>query len=320
MVPEIITTFSLQVDAAKKMKCDQIHTFVNMMVNIGIQLAQLVLMGFLGPELIPLSVEARVAMAELPALQTALKTAVEESVIQSTQTRIDALKKILDKALSDKGKLSWMTTYGPLDQRVKDTGNARNFAWSNVLLYNFAFYEMAAYTDLKKVYNFKNMAIGPGISHGTICTGFEGDFVDNNAGNRDNLAARLSSVFESGRKQRQALFKALYRGFVTNAGEQSGTAMWLTTRNWEGPSSVLEDMRDISKMEEFVPSYPPFFRTRLINLQRYQDGSSQESDHRHPHHRLQLHQVRLPRRRCLALSKGFDGNQRQRPLRLLSPC
>ncbi|KAH7360272.1 hypothetical protein BKA65DRAFT_181486 [Rhexocercosporidium sp. MPI-PUGE-AT-0058] len=252
MVPEIISTFTLQVDAAKKMKCDQLHTFVNMMVNLGIQLAQVVLVGFLSPEMGVLTVEARAMIAELRALETAVVTTVEDSVIQSMQSKISELKTSIEKARANVGKLSFLTTYGPLDQRVKDTGMARNFAWSNVVMYNFGYMEMMAYSDLKKLYNFNNGFIGPGIGHGTMCSEFEGDFVDNNPGNRDNLAARLSSVFESGRKQRQAMFKALYQGFLPAPGQPSGTATWLKTRDWAGPGSVLEDMRDISEMEEEI--------------------------------------------------------------------
>jgi hypothetical protein len=250
MIPEIVTTFTLQVDAAKKLKCDQLHTVVSIAVSIGIQLAQQVLAGFLAPELGVLSLSARIAMQELESLEKAAAAAVEESVVQSLQAQMAELKKTIEQGMVSVGKMSWMTTLGPIDERVIETNTPRNFGWSNVLLYNFGMLEGMAYTDLKKVYNFNNQFIGPGISHGTICSEFEGDFNDNNAGNRDGLAGRLSSVFESGRRSRQAMFKALYQGYVANPGEPSGTAMWLKTRDWMGPGSVMEDMRDISKIEE----------------------------------------------------------------------
>ncbi|KAK0101373.1 hypothetical protein ONS95_006548 [Cadophora gregata] len=252
MVPEIISTFTLQVYPAKKLKCDQLHTFVSMMVNIGIQLAQVVLVGFLGPEMGVLSVEVRAAMEELAALEVNVAKTVEQTMVSTMTSRMQELKKTISDAQKNVGKLNWLTTLGPLDQRVKNTQIPRNFMWSNVLMFNFGYMEMMAYNDLKKVYNFNNQFIGPGIGHGTMCSEFEGDFVDNNAGNRDNLVARLSSVFESSRKQRQAMFKALYQGYIMAPGEPSATAMWLKSRDWTGPGSVLEEMRDISELEEEV--------------------------------------------------------------------
>lgn len=106
------------------------------------------------------------------------------------------------------------------------------------------------YNSLKPGQDLKNQFIVPGIAHGTICSDFEGDFVDNNAANRDNLSFRVSSIFESARQQRQAMFQGLYKGLVTEPGQPSATAMWLKTRDWIGPRSVLEDMKDISTMEE----------------------------------------------------------------------
>ena len=249
MVPEIISTFTLQVDAAKKLKCDQLHTVVNIVVQIGIQLATMAFAGLLGPELAMLGPAAEALVKKSKGLEETLANTVDDAARQAVLQQIASVKEELQKS-SAKGKLRWLSTTLPADARSKEMGAGRTIAWSNVALYSFGYLEGQAYADLKKVYQSRTEFIGPGIGHGTMCSEFEGDFVDNNAGNRDLLAARLSSIFESSRKQRQNMFKTFYQGYISEPGQASGTAMWLKSRDWTGPGSVLDDMKDISNMEE----------------------------------------------------------------------
>lgn len=249
MVPEIISTFTLQVDAAKKLKCDQLHTLVNVVVSIGIQLASVALAGLLGPELAGLGPAASALSEKAKALEQTLTETVDSSARWSILQQMAEVKDQLQKSTA-KGTMRWLSTTLPQDRRAAEMGTPRTIAWSNVALYNFGYFEMQSYMDLKKVVQSKYQGIGPGIGHGTMCSEFEGDFVDNNAGNRDKLAARLSSIFESSRKQRQTMFKAFYDGYIAEPGQPSGTAMWLKSRDWIGPGSVMEDMKDISNMEE----------------------------------------------------------------------
>ncbi|KAH7395873.1 hypothetical protein BKA64DRAFT_71854 [Cadophora sp. MPI-SDFR-AT-0126] len=251
MVPEIITTFTLQVDAAKKMKCDQLHTVVNIVVQIGIQLATMAFVGLLAPELAMLGPAAAALVEESRGLEKTLADTIDDAARQAALQRLATVKDELQRS-NARGKLRWLSTTLPADARSTQMGVERTIFWSNVALYNFGYLESQAYADLKKVYQSRIPFIGPGIGHGTMCSEFEGDFVDNNAGNRDMLAARLSSIFESSRKQRQNMFKTFYQGYIAEPGQASGTAMWLKSRDWIGTGSVLEDMKDISNMEEEV--------------------------------------------------------------------
>lgn len=237
---------------AKKIKCDQLHTLVNQLIMLGANLATTVLGGLLGPEMAGLSLEVRTAMTELEDINKRLiwDDLVEKGEYIKIGHRIADLRKIVQKGKEKLGKAHWLAPSLPVDTRVTETQTLRTVFWGQSVMFYAGFLGPTIYNSLKPGHDLKNQFIVPGIAHGTICSDFEGDFVDNNAANRDNLSFRISSIFESARQQRQTMFKGLYKGLVTEPGQSSATAMWLKTRDWIGPRSVLEDMKDISAMEE----------------------------------------------------------------------
>ncbi|CZS93260.1 hypothetical protein WAI453_000921 [Rhynchosporium graminicola] len=249
IVPEIISTFTLQADAAKTLKCEHIHTVIDTAVNIGFQMLQVTLVGFITPELAQIGPLLGEDKEKLKALTEQYESATGEAK-QNLNKQIKNLE-----ATGPRGKLRWLNTPVPENSRsTKMLGDAKGseIQWWTIPLFSWGGWADNTLKGIKKNHQSKNQFIGPGISHGAVCSEFEGDFVDNSPANRDKLAARLSSIFESTRKQRQFMFKTIYTGYIAEPGQPSGTAMWLKSRDWTGPGSVLDDMRDISGLEEEV--------------------------------------------------------------------
>lgn len=110
LIPQIISAFTLQVDMAKKIKCDQLHTLVNQLIMLGANLATTVLGGLLGPEMAGLSLEVRTAMTELEDINKRLiwDDLVEKGEYIKIGHRIADLRKIVQKGKEKLGKpIGW---------------------------------------------------------------------------------------------------------------------------------------------------------------------------------------------------------------------
>ncbi|PBP24905.1 hypothetical protein BUE80_DR004096 [Diplocarpon rosae] len=250
LVPQIVTTFSLQVDSKAKLKCERLHAVITTAVSVGQAVLGAVLGGLLAPELTSLAYPTRLAIEQEAALQKELET-----LAPATTRFVQVTKEIAEKqqtiaqGAGKMGPLSWLTIKLPGDKNTRKTGTGRDIPWVNSVLFGIPMYLKTLYEQTVAWHNSHRQIIDPSIAHGHVCSDYEGDFQGNLAGNRDNLGLQISSIFESTRLQRTAVFEALYHGVIAEPGQPSGTAHWFETRDW---NEVLMQMESIMDLEEVI--------------------------------------------------------------------
>ncbi|KAK2629081.1 hypothetical protein QTJ16_002184 [Diplocarpon rosae] len=250
LVPQIVSTFSLQVDPKAKLKCERLHAVITTAVSVGQAVLGAVLGGLIAPEMTVLTYSTRLAIEEEAALQKELETLAPATTrfLQVTE-KIAEKQRTIAEGVTKVGPLSWLTIKLPGDKRTRKTGTARDIAWVNSVLYGIPMYMKTFYDQTVAWHNSHRQVIDPSIAHGHVCSDYEGDFQGNKDANRDNLGLQISSIFESTRLQRTAVFEALYHGVIAEPGQPSGTAHWFESRDW---NEVLMQMESITDLEEVI--------------------------------------------------------------------
>jgi hypothetical protein len=238
IVPDLIETFTPQVDSYRERACRVYHAMTSTAINLLWQLAGNAVGSAVAPWIDP--------GESLWWVQPTLAGG-KRFGRGGEASPIEAYKGLNHQAgLGKEMQLQGMSTW-----------------YINLPMLHYQSYEGIIHDTV--VGKFLNIKGGMGL--GTMCAAEGGDFKDNNPANIKKLNELLPEKFSGIRKNLRDMFSHLYHGHVDIPGEPSLMAKTILTKAWFGPGSVTDFLEDTIPMERYLLAFVPR-RFTLVNLSR----------------------------------------------------
>jgi hypothetical protein len=223
-VPELIATFTEQADRKKLNDCEIVKMLIDQAVSTAVSVATSLIGGAISsvssaglkmawsnarygkpdPNAIQKAQDTLVATVTKDISGEVEKQTVENNLRFAMGNGVKDVKKQLDSLSSSfKFDPDALNAY----KVGLESAKPMSYDWFGV-----AWHQVFNYGPYVKLIDTKNhwkdLNIEGGMSHGSLCSQFEGDFKDNNAENKDKLGKSLSKVFDKIRQQTQMTFGA----------------------------------------------------------------------------------------------------------------
>lgn len=249
MVPELVGSFTQQVDQHAERLCSVVKTVGETLISLAVTLTSQAVAMALGPasiedeemmQFVRLGMKAGsnpIASVAQPAITKTLKGSANK-VPGSSQGLPGFLKKLSDQLQP----IQW-----------KSHGIQFSYNWWQTFQNLPFFYYMSAVNLIQAAraeYGALDVEGGSGDGGwGNMCSSFEGDFANRNALNMEKLQTWIPGQFEFIRNRVQKFYKDIYEGHVPFRGGPSMMSFMLAGNTWAGSDSFLSDLRDTEKWQ-----------------------------------------------------------------------
>jgi hypothetical protein len=227
-VPELITSFTQQSDREKVNDCAIMKLLIDQAVNMAISVATSI-------------VGSAISSVGETGMAMGWTTARFGTPLAD---KADVVKQAEEKWLASAGKAADWKEYST----VYENARPYNLDWFSIIY--GAGNSWGTYRSLVQTKtHWDDLPIEGGMSYGSLCSQFEGDFSDNNSGNKDKLLGYLPQIFDQIRNRTEKTFHEIYIGVIPEQGQPSLMAVIMANSVWAGEGSMLDNMGYLTNLQ-----------------------------------------------------------------------